>query len=137
MVGLILSLCLSQPAQAPANPAPRPDLVARRQEELKATLARRRAREEARAQTRRRARAEAESLYRAELEYAARMAPVVAEQQYRQAQLAAQAQSEQAWLRIARHRTLIHAHGLGAPITLGPEGHQVHDGFADYGLGRP
>jgi hypothetical protein len=137
MTTLVLGLCLALPAQAPEPPAARPDLAARRQEELKATIARRKARAEAQAEARCRARAEAQSLHRAELEYRAKVAPFVAEQQYRSAQLAARERSDQAWLRIARHNALSFAYGVGAPVTVGPEGYQVYDGFADYGYGRP
>src|SRR4051794_12885109 len=120
MTNLIFVLSLSLPAQAPPPPAARPDLAAQRQAELGRTVERRRAQSRAKAVARLRDRAEAADLYRAELEYRARVAPVVAEQQYRQAQLNAQAQSDQAWLRIARHRNLAYAYGVGAPVTAGP-----------------
>ena len=53
---------------------------------------------EARAAASRSARAEQRALHTAQLEYQARIAPYVAEQQARRAQLEAQVLSEQAWL---------------------------------------
>jgi hypothetical protein len=100
-------------------------------------MARRQVAAAARAVAARRARAAAQELYKAELAYQARVAPYVAEQQFRQAQLDAQVQSDQARLRLERQRNLIYAYGLGAPISAGSQGLQVYDGFADYGLGRP
>jgi hypothetical protein len=134
MVNIVLGLALSLPAQAPQPPA---DLAARRQAELKALVERRRAKAEDRAVARVRARDRAAGVYMAELQYRARVAPYAAEQQLRWAQHEAAIRSDQAWLRVARHRALTYAYGVGAPVTVGPEGYQVYDGFADYGFGRP
>ena len=89
MIDVILGLALALPAQAPVPAAPRQDVLkAEHQAVLRATAIRRRDAAEARAAAARRARAERMALHMAQLEYQARVAPYVAEQQSRQAQLA-------------------------------------------------
>jgi hypothetical protein len=163
MVNLILSLALTLPAQAaPELKNPRPaeaqrpaDLNARRPDEprqaaparrpakpeavrrtdIQVTVDRRRARSVARAGAARQAQAQAATLYKAELDYQARIAPFVAQQQQRAAEIDARAASDQAWRAIARERNLVYAYGLGAPITTGSGGVQVYGGLP--GVGGP
>jgi hypothetical protein len=89
------------------------------------------------AATPRRDRAEEAERYKAQLEYQARIAPFVAQQQQRAAELNARAESEQAWLAVARERNLIYAYGFGVPVTTGPGGVQVYGGLPGNALGRP
>jgi hypothetical protein len=165
MMNLIVSLVLSLPAQAPPQPdnaragaaprpaerraqpradkarpalAPQPAVAeARPRDELQATVDRRRAKAAARADKARRARAEEVAIYKAQLEYQARIAPFVAQQQQRAAEFNSRAESERAWLAIARERNLIYGYGFGAPMTAGPQGVQVYGGLPANFPGQP